>query len=77
MIKDLQRLTNALDEKVVALVDAIEKSDPTSDEYKRLLENFNTTMIISTNISQTLISFAKKAQELSQEKEVKEDVTNN
>ena len=64
MIKDLQKLADVLDTKVQPLVEAIEKADPTKEEYGIMLSNFNATMTVATNIGNTLVSVAKKVQEI-------------
>ena len=64
MIKDLQKLADVLDTKVAPLVEAIEKADPTKEEYGIMLSNFNATMTVATNIGNTLVSVAKKVQEI-------------
>lgn len=43
-------LDNILEKKIPTLVEAIEKADPTSEEYNRLLTNFNSSMIIFSEL---------------------------
>jgi uncharacterized cofD-like protein len=49
---------------VSGIVEAIEKADPTKEEYGIMLSNFNATMTVATNIGNTLVSVAKKVQEI-------------
>ena len=71
MIEDLQRLSEVFDAKIKPLVDAIEKADPTTKEYKELLENYALTMSVSSNVARTLLAVAQAAQEQSNKKEEK------
>ena len=71
MIKDLQRLSGVFDTKITPLVDAIEKADPTTKEYKELLENYALTMSVSSNVARTLLAVAQAAQEQPEKKEEK------
>ena len=71
MIEDLQRLSEVFDTKIKPLVDAIEKADPTTKEYKELLENYALTMSVSSNVARTLLAVAQAAQEQPKKKEEK------
>ena len=71
MIEDLQRLSEVFDTKIKPLVDAIEKADPTTKEYKELLENYALTMSVSSNVARTLLAVAQAAQEQPEKKEEK------
>ena len=71
MIEDLQRLSGVFDTKIKPLVDAIEKADPTTKEYKELLENYALTMSVSSNVARTLLAVAQAAQEQPEKKEEK------
>lgn len=51
MKSKFERLCNILEDKTNIIVEAIEKADPTTPEYKDLLVNFDVTMGISANIS--------------------------
>ena len=79
MIKDLSDLSKILDDKVKPMVDAIEKVDPTKEEYGVLLSNFSITMTLSSNINRTLLDIARRAEELKaqQESEEKNNESNN
>lgn len=61
MIEDLEKLSKVFDTKIKPLVDAIEKADPTTDEYKKLVENYALTMTVSSNLNRTLIAVAQAA----------------
>jgi hypothetical protein len=74
MIEDLMKLVKELDTKVKPLVEAIEKEEPTTEKYGRLMNNFLLTMQLSTNLNLTLADVARKAQEM---KEEKKDESNN
>ena len=73
MIEQFTKLSKTLDDKIAPLVDAIEKESPTSDVYKKLLDNIEATLILSGNINRTLVSVANKAKEM----EEKKDESNN
>lgn len=47
-------LNSILEKKATELVDAIQKADATSTEYKELLVNFDSTMMIHSNIENIL-----------------------
>ena len=85
MIEDLAKLTKILDEKVKPMVDAIEKTDPSKEEYGILLSNFSMTMTLASNLNRTLLDVAHKAAQMNAEhsaetetmKEEKKDESNN
>ena len=54
MKDNFKRLSTILEGKAVSLVDAIEKADPTTPEYKELMINFDVTMAVNGNIQNTL-----------------------
>lgn len=74
MVKDLKELADKLDTNVKPLVEAIKNEDPTTPRYKELLENFNATLTVSSNITRMLIGIAAQAKK---EKEEKADESNN
>lgn len=74
MIKDLKELGETLDANVKPLVDAIKAEDPTGARYKELLENFNATLTVSSNITRMLMAAAAQAKK---ESEDKKDESNN
>ena len=64
MEKHLMMLDNILEKKIPTLVEAIEKADPTSEEYNKLLTNFNSSMIIFSELKSM---FARVAENLANE----------
>jgi preprotein translocase subunit Sss1 len=54
MLAELIKLVGYLDDKAKDLIAAIGKADPTSKEYKELLENFGATMSISGTVGRTI-----------------------
>ena len=64
MEKHLMMLDNILEKKIPTLVEAIEKADPTSEEYNKLLTNFNSSMIIYSELKGM---FARVAENLANE----------
>lgn len=74
MVKDLKELADKLDENVKPLVEAIKNEDPTTPRYKELLENFNATLAVSSNVTRMLVAVAAQAKK---EMEEKKDESNN
>jgi hypothetical protein len=74
MVKDLIKLAEVLNKKVNPLVEAIEKADPTTEEYEQLLENYSGTMQLISTLNRTLTDIAVHAQA---EKEGVKDESNN
>lgn len=74
MVKDLIKLAEVLNKKVNPLVEAIEKADPTTEEYEQLLENYSGTMQLISTLNRTLTDIAVHAQA---EKEGAKDESNN
>lgn len=74
MIKDLVKLVKVLESKVEPIVEAVEKADPTTEEYGELLENFSASMQLISLINRTLadVSAAMKAKE----EEIKDESNN-
>ena len=72
MIEDLQNLVKILDDKVKPIVDAIEKADPCSEEYGKLLDNYNATMMVSSNTNRTLLAIAQQLQASKKDEKVEE-----
>ena len=75
MIKDLVKLVKVLESKVDPIVEAVEKADPTTEEYGELLENFSASMQLISLINRTLadVSAAMKA---NKEEETKDESNN-
>ena len=76
MEESLIKLNEVIKSKVPTIVDAIEKTDATSEEYNKLLTNFNSSMVIYSEI-QTM--FAARAAQLNKKttEEVKDNGSNN
>ena len=74
MVKDLKELADKLDENVKPIVEAIKNEDPTTPRYKELLENFNATLAVSSNVTRMLVAVAAQAKK---EMEEKKDESNN
>ena len=75
MIKDLVKLVIVIESKVAPIVEAVEKADPTTEEYGELLENFSASMQLISLINRTLadVSAAMKA---NKEEETKDESNN-
>lgn len=76
MIKDLVKLVETLNKKVPTLVEAIEKADPTTEEYEQLIENYAGTMQLISTLNRTLTEISMSAQANAKE-EGAEDESNN
>lgn len=76
MIKDLVKLVETLNTKVPTLVEAIEKADPTTEEYEQLIENYAGTMQLISTLNRTLTEISMSAQ-ANAKKEGAEDESNN
>lgn len=76
MIKDLVKLVEVLNKKVPTLVEAIEKADPTTEEYEQLIENYAGTMQLISTLNRTLTEISMSAQAKAKE-EGAEDESNN
>ena len=74
MEKDLAKLQDVLSKKIPELVEAIEKADSISEEYGKLLGNFNSTMVVYSEI---VSMFAARMRAAEEKKEDKKDGTNN
>lgn len=55
MTEKFKKLTSILEGKVDTIIEAIDKADPTTPEYKEMLINFDVTMGVSSNISTMLM----------------------
>lgn len=75
MEKDLAKLQEVLSKKIPGLVEAIEKADATSEEYGKLLGNFNSSMVVYSEIV-SMFASRLRAEE-AKKKEDKKDGTNN
>lgn len=60
MIKKLTDFAKSLDDKVSELMLAIAKTDPTSETYLKLLDNFRGTMSIAGMVGRSLQSVVDK-----------------
>jgi len=72
MLQDLVKLKDILDTKLTPIVEAIEKSDPTTEEYSRLLDNFSMSITLSSNLSKTLIGVEQALNKEKVEEKVEE-----
>lgn len=63
MIKDLVKLVEVLNKKVPELVEAIEKTNPTTDAYGKLIESYAGTMQLISTLNRTLAEIAVTAKE--------------
>lgn len=73
MIKKLTDFAKSLDDKASELMLEIAKTDPKSDEYIKLLNNFNGTMNVAGIVGRSLNSVAA---ELNKEGENKNESNN-
>lgn len=55
MTEKFKKLSSILEGKVDAIIEAVDKADPTTPEYKELLINFDVTMGVSSNVSAMLM----------------------
>ena len=62
MVEDLLKLSKTLDDKHGTLVEAIEKADPLSEDFGKLLNNYNSLMIVASNTNRTLMAIKQQAE---------------
>lgn len=74
MEKDFVRLEEILEKNMPSIIDAIEKADPTTETYKELLNNFNSSMVIYSQLQEM---FMRAAQMQAATKEENNNGTNN
>ena len=74
MEKDLLKLQKNLTEKIPIIVEAIEKTDPTTKEYADLINNFNASMVVFSELTNM---FNASLKNIAKEKEEKKDGANN
>ena len=74
MEKDFVRLENILEKNMPSIINAIEKADPTTETYKELLNNFNSSMVIYSQLQEM---FMRAAQMQAATKEENNNGTNN
>ncbi len=74
MEKDFVRLENILEKNMPSIIDALEKADPTTETYKELLNNFNSSMVIYSQLQEM---FMRAAQMQAATKEENNNGTNN
>ena len=74
MEKDFIKLESILEKNMPVIIEAIEKADPTTEAYKELLNNFNSSMVIYSQLQEM---FMRAAQMQASSKEEKTDGTNN
>jgi len=75
MDKDLLKLQEILKKKMPIIVEAIEKEEPLTEKYHRLIENFNSSMVV---YSQIISMFAARIAEAEKNnKEEEKNGTNN
>lgn len=72
MLQDLIKLKDILDTKLTPIVEAIEKADPTTEEYSRLLDNFSMSITLNSNLSKTLIGVEQALNKEKVEEKVEE-----
>lgn len=72
MDKDMIRLAEVISKKIPVIIDAIEKADATTEEYNKLLVNFNSSMVIYSEINNMIA-----ARLANQKEEAQKDGTNN
>lgn len=75
MEKEMVKLNEILTKKIPVIVEAIEKADPVTEDYNKLLTNFNSSMVIYSEIQQMFAAKALAAAKA--EKEAEKDGTNN
>lgn len=73
MKDNFKRLSTILESKAVLLVDAIEKADPTTPEYKELLINFDVTMGVNGNLQNTMAQEEMMAMQMQANPNVQEN----
>ena len=59
MEKDFVRLEDILEKNMPSIIDAIEKADPTTETYKELLNNFNSSMVIYSQLQEMFMRAAQ------------------
>lgn len=74
MEKDFVKLEEILEKNMPVIIEAIEKADPTTETYKELLNNFNSSMVIYSQLQEM---FMRAAQMQAVAKEENTDGTNN
>lgn len=74
MEKDFVRLEEILEKNMPSIIDAIEKADPTTENYRDLLTNFNSSMVIYSQLQEM---FMRAAQMQAATKEENNNGTNN
>ena len=74
MEKDFIKLEEILEKNMPVIIEAIEKADPTTETYKELLNNFNSSMVIYSQLQEM---FMRAAQMQAVSKEENTDGTNN
>ena len=75
MDKELLKLSEIISKKLPTIVEAIEKEDATSENYNKLLTNFNSSMVVFSEI-QTMFA-ARAAQQIKGTKEEEDNGSNN
>lgn len=71
----LMELDNILELKIPVLVEAIKDADPTTEKYEKLLTNFNSSMVIYSELKSMFVRAANEA--VKNMKGENEDGTNN
>lgn len=74
MEKDFVKLEEILEKNMPVIIEAIEKADPTTETYKELLNNFNSSMVIYSQLQEM---FMRAAQMQAVAKEENTNGTNN
>ncbi len=73
MEKDFIKLEEILEKNMPTIIEAIEKAEPTSENYRDLLNNFNSSMVIYSQLQEMFM----RAAQMQAAKEVKDNGTNN
>lgn len=74
MEKDFVRLEEILEKNMPSIIDAIGNTDPTTEDYRNLLTNFNSSMVIYSQLQEM---FMRAAQMQAATKEENNNGTNN
>ena len=67
MEKELIKLGEIIQKKVPTIVEAIENEEPTSEKYGKLLSNFNSSMVVYSQIVTTLATAQTPEEQVKEE----------
>lgn len=65
-MENLEKFHEILQSKVDTIVEAIKNADPTTKEYRELLMNYDSTMVVAKNIEMTILAMNSKPCDSSQ-----------